>query len=59
MDMMPAAPGCSAGLLMEISQRTGIHIIASTGFVDWALYPDTRNWLEAESNETLASLIVA
>lgn len=58
-DMMPAAPGRSAGLLMDISRATGIHIVSATGFVDWALYPGTLQWLETESVETITSLIIA
>ncbi len=58
-DMTPSAPGRNAEMLAQASEQTGVHIIASTGFVDWALYPGQRAWMEQESVESLASLIAA
>jgi len=43
-DMMPTAPGRDASRLAEVSRRTGVHIVAATGFVPWALYPGSAAW---------------
>ncbi len=58
-DMTPSAPGRNAEMMAEVSKQTGVHVIASTGFIDWALYPGQRAWMEQESVESLASLIAA
>lgn len=58
-DMMPAAPGRNVRLLAEVSSQTGVHIIAATGFVAWALPAESPIWNlpEAELAQILAAEI--
>jgi phosphotriesterase-related protein len=56
-DMTPSAPGRSTALLADVSRAAGVHVIAATGFVDWAMYPGTRAWMESVPVERLAGLI--
>ncbi|MGD9853699.1 MAG: phosphotriesterase [Planctomycetaceae bacterium] len=58
-DMTPSVPGRDTQLLAAISRRSDIHVIAAAGFVDWALYPGTRGWIESASVDELAALIAA
>lgn len=58
-DMTPSVPGRDLGLLAEIASRSKTNVIASTGFVDWALYPGTRQWIETSSVDEIGKLIAA
>lgn len=58
-DMTPSVPGRDIVRLAEIADRSQTNVIVSTGFVDWALYPGTRNWIEQTSVDDLAKLIAA
>lgn len=58
-DMTPTVPGRDPSMLADISRKTGVHVIASAGFVEWALYPGTRKWIEAASVDELAAIIAA
>ncbi|MFP6837554.1 MAG: hypothetical protein VB948_15775 [Pseudomonadales bacterium] len=58
-EVTPCAPGRNADVLGRISETSGIHVVATTGFVDWALYPGGQLWLESASIEELAALLVA
>mgnify|MGYP003951776549 CR=1 FL=1 len=57
-EVTPCGPGRGPDVLAEISEGAGIHVIAATGFVDWALYPGALLWLEAASVEDLATLLI-
>jgi phosphotriesterase-related protein len=56
-DMTPTAPGRNPLLVRELSRRTGVHVIASTGFVDWALPSNSPAWRCSEAE--LADRLVA
>ena len=58
-DMTPSVPGRDTGLLAEIARQSNSNVIASTGFVDWALYPETRAWIKSASVDEIANLYVA
>jgi phosphotriesterase-related protein len=58
-EVTPCAPGRTPDVLAEISEAAAVHVVATTGFVDWALYPGTLSWLEAASVEELVDLLVA
>ena len=58
-DMTPAVPGRDTGLMADIARQSKISVIASTGFVDWALYPGTRAWIESASVDEIADLYAA
>jgi phosphotriesterase-related protein len=57
-DAMPADAGRDVSLLAEVSRRSGIHIVASTGVHHQRFYPE-RHWTERLSPDQLASLLVA
>ncbi len=57
-DMTPSVPGRNVEMLAELSRQSGIHVIASTGFVEWAMYPKTLDWLRGASEEQIAQLMV-
>lgn len=48
-DMTPTAPGRNPRLVRQLSRQTGVHVIASTGFVDWALASDSPVWRLSET----------
>ncbi len=48
-DMTPTAPGRNPELVRELSRQTGVHVIATTGFVDWALGPESPVWQITET----------
>lgn len=57
-DAMPADCGRDAGLLAEISRRSGVHVIGSTGLHHERFYHD-RHWSARLSAEEIAALFVA
>lgn len=57
-DTMCLVEGRSAGLLIEIARRTGVHVVATTGFHSLAYYTD-RHWIHFYDEERLADLIVS
>jgi phosphotriesterase-related protein len=54
-DMMPAGIGRDPDGLREVSKRSGVHIVAATGFHTEQYY-DTDHWLYHYSTETIARL---
>ncbi|MEE2783585.1 MAG: hypothetical protein VYE04_09505 [Pseudomonadota bacterium] len=58
-EVTPCGPGRNPEAVAEISRTTGVHVIATTGFVDWALYPGSRYWLETATIDELVDLLVA
>lgn len=54
-DAQPLGCGRDPLFLREISQRSGVHIIASTGFHKQMFYPN-RHWIHDWSQERLARL---
>ncbi len=57
-DAMPADAGRDAGLLAEVSRRSGIHVIAPTGAHHGRYYPE-RHWTVALEVDEIAGLFVA
>lgn len=57
-DMLPIDTGRQPADLVEISQRTGIHVVAATGFHS-ALWYDDEHWMHSYRTEQLADLIIA
>jgi phosphotriesterase-related protein len=57
-DMTPSVPGRNVTILAELSRKSGVHVIASTGFVEFAMYPSTLDWLRGASEEEISDLIV-
>jgi predicted metal-dependent phosphotriesterase family hydrolase len=57
-DAMPCAAGRDVEALAEISRRTGVHVIASTG-LHHVRYYGSRHWSGQLSPEELAQLFVA
>lgn len=57
-DAMPAACGRNARRLVEVSRRTGMHVVACTG-LHTAKYYEGHRWALQESPEVLAGLFVA
>ena len=58
-DMTPSIPGRSVELLAQIARQASVHVVASTGFVEWGMYPGTIDWLKSASIEELSTLISA
>jgi len=58
-EVTPCGPGRDPAGLAEISRVSGIHVVATTGFVDWALYPGGRAWLDTATIDELTTLIIA
>jgi len=56
-DAQPLGCGREAGILAHISQKSGIHIIASTGFHKLSYYPD-GHWMHTTGGEELARLFI-
>lgn len=56
-DTMCLVEGRSAQLLTEIARRTGVHVVATTGFHSLAYYTD-RHWVHFYDEERLAALIL-
>jgi 5-phospho-D-xylono-1,4-lactonase len=56
-DTFSLAEGRSAESLAEVSRRTGVHVIATTGFLPLVYYTD-RHWIHLYSEERLAELLV-
>jgi predicted metal-dependent phosphotriesterase family hydrolase len=56
-EMTPFGFGRSAAGLTEISRRTGMHIVACTGFHKLAYYAD-NHWLHRYSAEQIAQLLM-
>lgn len=57
-DAMPCDAGRDATQLAEISRRTGVHIVASTGLHVAAYYPP-RHWGELLSERELSELFIS
>ena len=57
-DAMPCAGGRDATRLAEVSRRSGVHVIATTGLHTRKWYPG-RSWANECDPETLADLFVA
>lgn len=57
-DMMPVGTGRDAAGLVEVSRRTGVHVIAASGFHQ-ALYYTADHWIYHYSVEQIAELFVA
>ena len=57
-DAMPADAGRNAGLLAEISRRSGVHVIAPTGAHHARYYPE-RHWTVALPVDEIAGLFAA
>jgi len=57
-DAMPADAGRDAGLLAEISRRSGINVIAPTGLHHQRYYPE-RHWSAVLTADQIAELFVA
>jgi len=53
-DMTPVGPGRAPEVLARLSRKTGVHIVAATGFAPWAL--DRGSPLERLDPEALAAL---
>lgn len=58
-EVTPCGPGRNPDAMAEISRISGVHVVATTGFVDWALYPGGRAWLDRATIDELAELLVA
>jgi phosphotriesterase-related protein len=56
-DAFPLVEGRSAGALRAVSERTGVHVVASTGFLPLRYYTDLH-WVHCYSMERLAQLLV-
>lgn len=56
-DAQPGGCNRMAEALLEISQRTGLHIIASTGFHKLYFYPQ-NHWLYTKSEEELEAVFL-
>jgi phosphotriesterase-related protein len=56
-DAMPLVEGRLASALVDIARRTGVHIVACTGFHRLAYYLDT-SWVRRYGAERLAELLV-
>ena len=57
-DTMPAGSGRSVELLADVSRRSGVHIIASTGMHTSKYYGDVK-WAHTEDAEQLAKRFIA
>jgi 5-phospho-D-xylono-1,4-lactonase len=57
-DAMPADCGRNAGKLAELSRRTGVQVIASTGLHHAKFYP-AGHWSQRATEDELADLFVA
>jgi 5-phospho-D-xylono-1,4-lactonase len=57
-DTLALSEGRSAEGLIEVSRRTGIHVIATTGFLPLVYYTD-RHWIHVYSEERIADLLVS
>ncbi len=56
-DIMPLRCGRNVEMLMAIAKKTSVKIIASTGFIDWALYESSLHWLKDCSLEKIGKLL--
>lgn len=57
-DTMPLAEGRSARMLTAVAERTGVHVVASTGFHRLLYYTD-RHWRHVYDGERIAALLIA
>lgn len=57
-DMLPIDTGRQPADLVEISERSGVNVIAATGFHS-AMWYDDEHWMHSYTAEQIASLIVA
>lgn len=56
-DTMPIVGGRSAEGLVEIARRTGVHVVACTGFHQLKYYDD-RHWINRYGVDRLAELVI-
>jgi phosphotriesterase-related protein len=56
-DAQPVGCGRDAGMLSHISEKSGVHIIASTGFHKLSYYPEDH-WLRCAGEEELTLLFI-
>jgi phosphotriesterase-related protein len=57
-DAQPVGCGRDANMLARISEESGVHIIASTGFHKLTFYPEDH-WLHSAGEEELTRLFIA
>jgi phosphotriesterase-related protein len=57
-DAQPVGCGRDADMLVRISEKSGVHIIASTGFHKLSFYPEDH-WLHSAGEEDLTCLFIA
>jgi phosphotriesterase-related protein len=57
-DAQPVGCGRDAGMLAFISEKSGVHIIASTGFHKLSYYPEDH-WLHSADEEKLTRLFIS
>jgi phosphotriesterase-related protein len=56
-DAQPVGCGRDAAILLRISEKSGVHIIASTGFHKLSFYP-MDHWINSTSEEELTRLFI-
>ena len=56
-DAQPLGTGRDAGILTRLSQQSGVHIIASTGFHKLSYYPE-EHWMFSAAEEDIARLFI-
>jgi phosphotriesterase-related protein len=57
-DAQPLGCGREADMLERISQNSGVHIIASTGFHKLAMYPESH-WMHSSGEDDLTQLFIS
>jgi len=57
-DAQPIGAGRDANFLAEVSKRSGVHLIASTGFHKMMFYPE-HHWVYSYEEDTLAALYIS
>ena len=57
-DAQPMGCGRESNMLFNISQKSGVHIIASTGFHKLSFYPETH-WLTSCGEEEMTRLFIS
>jgi phosphotriesterase-related protein len=57
-DAQPVGCGRDAGMLTRVSEKSGVHIIASTGFHKLSFYPEDH-WINSTGEEELTRLFIS
>ena len=57
-DAQPVGCGREANMLAGISEKSGVHIIASTGFHKLSFYPE-NHWINSRGEEELSRLFIS